>query len=78
MSPIPSHDLELKAADERRRLHGSVVELKSHVRERLDIKKNASKNLGFAGGVAAVFGLLSGYLLAGIFVDHKSHNKSHK
>ncbi|MBV9342023.1 MAG: hypothetical protein JO159_14195 [Acidobacteria bacterium] len=71
MSSLPSQDLEFKAAEERRRLHGSVVELKSRVRDRLGIKNNTRNNFGLAAGAASFLGLISGYMLAGIFVHHK-------
>jgi hypothetical protein len=71
MNPLPSHDLERKAAEQRRRLHGSMVELRSRVRNRLDIKRNARNNFGLAAGGAALVGVVSGYLVAGVFVGHK-------
>ncbi len=67
MSTIPSSDLELRAADERRRLHSSVVELKSRVRETLDVKRNARKHVLLGSGIAASLSLILGYGFAGIF-----------
>lgn len=67
MSTIPSSDLELRAADERRRLHSSVVELKSRVRETLDVKRNARKHVLLGSGIAALLSLILGYGFAGIF-----------
>lgn len=67
MSTLPSYELELRAAEERRRLHGTVVELKSRVRETLDVKKKAQEYIWFAAGVAALTGLALGYEFAGIF-----------
>ena len=68
MNPLPSQDLEFKAAEQRRRLHGSVVELKSRVRDRLAIKRNARNYFGLAASGASLVGLISGYLFAGIFI----------
>jgi hypothetical protein len=70
MSSLPIYELELKAADERRRLRSSVVELRSRVRESLDVKKNARRHVWAAGGILALFGLLSGYAVTGLFTQH--------
>ena len=68
-SRVPFELLEERAAEQRRQLHNSVSELRSSVRERLDVKKNAREYLLPASGVAAVLGLVMGYGLAGIFFD---------
>ena len=68
MAELPSYDLELRAAEERRRLQFSVGELRSRVREELDAKKQIRENLGAACGVAAAVGLLLGYSVTGLFV----------
>ncbi len=70
MNELPSYDLELKAADERRRLHSSLAELKSHVRDTLDVNKNASEHLGLACALAIAVGLGTGYSLTGMFTRH--------
>ena len=70
MSELPSHDLQLKAADERRRLHDSVSELRSRVQRDLDMKKQVRRHLGVVSGVAAVVALALGYSFTGIFVRH--------
>lgn len=67
MSTIPSSDLELRAADERRRLHSSVVELKSRVRETLDVKRNARKHVLLGSGLAALLSVVLGYGFASVF-----------
>jgi hypothetical protein len=59
-------DLEVKAAEERRRLHSSVAELRSSIREAVDLKKNTRQHLGAACGVAILVGLTMGYFFAGI------------
>ena len=70
MTDLPSYDLELRAAEERRQLHTSVEELRSRLRENFDFKKNAHDHLLGACSLAAVIGLAAGYGLTGIFV-HK-------
>jgi hypothetical protein len=67
MSDLPSYDLELKAAEDRRRLHESVERLKWRLQETLDIHKNARDHLGAACGVSALIGLAAGYAFTGIF-----------
>ena len=70
MSTLPSEILEVRAADERRRLLSSVVELKSKVREKLDVKRTARRYMPYASGAAALLGLMMGYGVAGIFTRH--------
>jgi hypothetical protein len=67
MSTIPSSDLELRAADERRRLHSSIVEFKSRVHDRLDVKQTARRHVLLASGIAAFVSLILGFGFAGIF-----------
>jgi len=68
MTELPSYDLELKAAEERRRLHGTLAELRSRVQEELDVKKRVREHLGPACAIAALLTLGLGYSVAGIFV----------
>jgi hypothetical protein len=70
MAELPSYDLELRAADDRRRLHKIVTELRSRMHEDLDVKKQAREHLGAACGVAAFVGLTLGYSVTGLFVRH--------
>jgi hypothetical protein len=67
MSTVPSYTLEARAADERRRLHSTVVELRSKVREKLDVKRTARQYVPVASGAAALIGMLLGYGVAGMF-----------
>ena len=67
--------LELRAAEQRKRLHRSVQELRDKIhdrslelREKLDVKKNAREHFWPAAGGAALFGLLFGYGVAAVFV----------
>ena len=66
----PTSTLELRAADQRRRLHSSVTELRSKMHERLDIKRNAREYLVPASGIGALLGLVLGYGLTGMFTRH--------
>lgn len=65
---LPSNDLELRAADERRRLHDTVQELRCQLRDKLDVRNNARQHLGVACAAAAVIGLVAGYGVTSIFV----------
>jgi hypothetical protein len=68
MSDLPSYDLELKAAEERQHLHFSIEELKSRLRDSLDVKKSARDHLLGACAVVAALGLATGYAFTGIFL----------
>ena len=61
--------LEMKAAEQRLHLHRSVGELKTAVRQKLDVKANAREYLIPASAGAAVLGLALGYVLSGIALD---------
>ncbi len=73
-SQIPSEVLEQRAADQRRRLHNSVSELRSSVTEtvkdKLDAKKYLREYMGPAMAAVAVLGLLAGYSAAGMFTKY--------
>jgi hypothetical protein len=70
-SSIPAEVLEQRAAEQRRRLHNSVSELRSSVnetvRDKLDPKKYLREYAGPAAAVAAIAGLLLGYSMTGMF-----------
>jgi hypothetical protein len=66
-SSMPVDILEERAADQRRQLHNTVAELKSSLRESLDLRRNARQYLLPAAGLAAVIGLFLGYGLTGMF-----------
>lgn len=70
MTDLPSYDLELKAAEDRQKLHRSVQELKYRLRDNFDLKKNAGDHLLAACSVVAILGLTAGYGITGIFI-HK-------
>lgn len=67
MSTAPTYTLEVRAADERRRLQSSVAELKSRVREKLDVRRTARQHLPALSAVAGLLGLALGYSFTGIF-----------
>ncbi len=66
-SSIPYEILEERAAQQRRQLHNRVIELRTTLADRLDVKKNAREYLWPAAGVAALLALSLGYGIAGIF-----------
>lgn len=63
--------LEQRAADQRQRIHNSVDELKSSlretVREHLDVENHARTYIWRFVAVAAGIALISGYGVAGMF-----------
>jgi hypothetical protein len=70
MNTLPLERLELRAIEQRARLHKTAGELRSKVavtREKLDISRNAREHfVGAAVGVS-LLGFLTGHGLAGIF-----------
>ena len=60
MSTQPMDALELRALEQRNRLHNSVTELKVQVRDKLDVKKNARKHLLAVSVLVSGVGLLLG------------------
>jgi hypothetical protein len=67
-SQLPTDVLEIRAIEQRRRLHNTVSELRDTVRERMDVRRNARQYVLPAAGVAAAVGLVMGYGTGGIFV----------
>ncbi len=64
---VPADILEMRAAEQRRRIHDHVLELREHLDEKLDVRKHASEYVLPASGVAAILGLLFGYGVASMF-----------
>lgn len=79
---LPPEELEHRAADQRRRLHNSVSELRSsltdlkdsveeNVRERLDVNRLANrfarKHIWQLAAGASVLALMAGHGIAGMF-----------
>lgn len=67
---VPTDILEVRAEEQRRKLHNSVAELRSQVREKLDVKRNARQYVWPASGVVALTGLVIGYGFAGFFTRY--------
>ena len=63
----PTEILEVRAAEQRKRLHNSVSELRAQVRETFDPNKAARRYFRPLAGAAAAFAFLVGYGVAGIF-----------
>jgi hypothetical protein len=61
------HMYEERAAEQRREIHGSVHDLKTAVRERLDVKRNLRQYIAPAAGFVAIFGAMLGYGAASLF-----------
>jgi hypothetical protein len=66
---IPVDVLEMRAAEQRRQIHDTVVELRHSVQEKLDVKRNVRNHLGLVAGGLAVVGLALGYALTGVFTS---------
>ncbi len=70
-SGLPTEILEQRAADQRRRLHDSVAELRITMKDRLDIRRNAEdytrRHFPQAAAVAAIVGLAFGWTIGGMF-----------
>jgi len=66
-SGIPVDILEKRAADQRRQLHDTVIELRQNVKEKLDVKRNVREHMWPAVGLMALLGLSLGYAITGIF-----------
>jgi hypothetical protein len=64
---MPVDILEKRAADQRRQLHNTVVELRHTVQEKLDVKRNVRNHLGIVTGAMALAGVALGYAAAGVF-----------
>lgn len=65
--PLPADVLEKKAVEQRSRLHNSVAELRTTVRESFDVKRTARENLWPAASALSLVALVFGYSLASIF-----------
>ena len=64
---LPTDILELRAAEQRRRIHHTALELRAQLEEKLDLRKKAAEYVWPASGVAAGIGLLFGWAVAGLF-----------
>jgi len=69
---VPTDILEMRAAEQRRRIHASVLELREQIDEKLDVRKRAAEYVLPASGAAAFLGLLFGYGFASMFSRPRS------
>jgi hypothetical protein len=67
MSAMPIDMLELQAAEQRKRLHNSVSELRMQAREKLHPKKLARRYVWPLSAATALLSVISGYVFAGMF-----------
>lgn len=66
---LPVDVLEQRASEQRRQLHNDLAELRSTVREKLDVRRNVEPYALPAAGVATLVGLGLGYVVTGMFTD---------
>ena len=68
---LPAEILEQRAAEQRRRLHSTVSELRSTVKDRLDVRRNAEdytrQHYPRTAAAAGALGLALGWLVGGAF-----------
>ena len=64
---LPVDILEKRAAEQRRELHNTVIELRRTMKERLDVKRNVREHLWSTAAAMALLGFVLGYSLTGIF-----------
>lgn len=66
---VPTDILEVRAAEQRKRIHESVLELRQQVSQKLDVRRKAQEYALPAAGAAALVGLIAGYAATGVFTD---------
>jgi len=69
---VPADILETRAAEQRRRIHDSVLQLRAQIDDKLDVRKRAREYVMPASGVAAILGLVLGYGVASMFSRPRS------
>ena len=72
---MESRDLELKAAEQRRHLQGSVQDLRQAIQHKLDVRTNAREHLGIASGIAFLATLAVGYSLTDMLFRVRGNRK---
>jgi hypothetical protein len=68
MNTLPSDDLELRAADQRKQLQISINELRGRIREKLDVKQGVRHHVLLASTFAGILSLVVGYAATGMFL----------
>ena len=66
---VPTDILEMRAAEQRKRIHDSMLELRQQVSTKLDVRRKAQEYVWPAAGAAALIGLVMGYGVTGVFTD---------
>jgi hypothetical protein len=72
MSAAPVDNLELRALEQRQRIHKTALELISkvdHAKEQLSPTHVVQNHLGSAAAVAGAIAFLVGYAITGIFTE---------
>jgi len=64
---MPPDILQMKAAEQRQRLHETISELRSGVRQKLDVKSQAREYVWPASAVGALLSLAFGYTAGSLF-----------
>ena len=72
MSQLPTYELELKAAEERKLLNESLAELKERVQESINVKATVGRHVLLLSGIAGLAALVLGYELGGIVAPNYS------
>jgi hypothetical protein len=67
-----SRKLELRAAEQRHHLQGSVHHLREAIQHKLDVRANARQHLGAASGIAFLVTTAVGYSLADMIYRMRS------
>ena len=68
---LPADILEVRAAEQRRRLHDTVLDLREQMSEKLDVRRQAAHYVWPVSGVVALVGLVFGWALTSIFSSPK-------
>lgn len=66
-SKMPPDILEVRAAEQRRRIHETVLALREQVEDKMDVRRHAAEYVWPASGVAALFGVVLGWGVAAMF-----------
>lgn len=68
-----SQKLELRAAEQRHHLKGSVHDFREAIQHKLDVRANARQHLGAASGIAFLVTTAVGYSLADMIYRMRNH-----
>lgn len=66
---LPTETLEQRAEEQRQRLHNTVAELRTTVRDRLDVEKVARLHIWSISTGVAMVALVFGYGVTGLFTE---------